>query len=326
MKNKYTIVKLKFKSPMHISSGGSGNENSEDYIHSDTLFSSICSATKLLYGDSEVERLISSENLFISSAFPFYKDIYFFPKPLGYYRKFDRYEDEKNFKKINYFSKEIFEKIINKLPLEDEFHDYMIVNKCYSEEVNKDSDIISITNEIPRVTIDRINNSTMIYHFTEIRFAENAGLYFLFNCDDEEVKKLFISSLKLLGDEGIGADNTVGKGLFDIEEDEIEIYTPEESDKIVLLSLYSPIEEELKSFEALNSNYNFLTRRGWVSSFSNMNLRRKSIRMFSEGSILKFKGMLIPKGKLVVVLDKSDLNFLSHNIYRYGKAFTIPVK
>lgn len=326
MKNKYSIIKLHFKSPVHISSGGSGYENSEELIHSDTLFSSICSTAKLLYGDEKVEKLLESENLFISSAFPFFKENYFFPRPLGYFKEFERYEDEKTFKKVKYFSKEIFEKIINELPLNNEFNKKGIVNGCYSEDLNSDRDALYRANEVPRVTIDRITNSTLIFHFSEVSFSKESGLYFILSCDDLDLRRAILSSIKLLGDEGIGADNTIGKGLFEIEETELDLNVPEESGKRILLSLYNPKEEELKEFEVENSKYNFITRRGWISSHSNMNLRRKSVRMLIEGSILKFKNKLIPKGRIINVLDKNDLNFLTHNIYRSGKVFTIPVR
>lgn len=326
MKNKYSIIKLHFKSPVHISSGGSGYENSEELIHSDTLFSSICSTTKLLYGDEKVEKLIEADNLLISSAFPFFKQSYFFPRPLGYFKEFEKYEDEKAFKKVKYFSKEIFESIINQMPLNIEFSKRKIVNGCYSDELDSVKDIVFKTNEVPRVTIDRITNTTLIFHFSEISFSKESGLYFLLSCEDVDLKNIIISSLKLLGDEGIGADNTIGKGLFEIEEKELEISVPEESGKAILLSLFNPREEELKEFEVENSKYNFITRRGWISSYSNMNLRRKSVRMLTEGSILKFKNNLIPKGRMINVLDLNELNFLTHNIYRSGKAFTIPFK
>ena len=68
-------VKLDIHSPVHIGKEGLGMEDSSVMLHSDTLYSAIYSAWKELF-PIEGELLLR-----ISSAYPYVKNTYFFPKP-----------------------------------------------------------------------------------------------------------------------------------------------------------------------------------------------------------------------------------------------------
>jgi CRISPR/Cas system CSM-associated protein Csm4 (group 5 of RAMP superfamily) len=54
-----------------------------------------------------------------------------------------------------------------------------------------------------------------------------------------------------------------------------------------------------------------------------MTLRRKKVRAFSEGSVLRFKKG-IPKGQIVEVLSMQQSR--THNVYRNLQAFAIPIQ
>lgn len=67
--------------------------------------------------------------------------------------------------------------------------------------------------------------------------------------------------------------------------------------------------------------YELITRRGWISSPEASNLRRRTIWMFKEGSVLSGQ----PEwgiGQLVNL--KPDPS--PHDVWRYGYAFPIGVK
>lgn len=74
--------KLKFQSSFHIDAGTAVDGPSETFIHSDTLFSALVSSARKFYGDEIAQKFLEPTAIVISSAFPFYKDDFFLPKPL----------------------------------------------------------------------------------------------------------------------------------------------------------------------------------------------------------------------------------------------------
>ncbi len=75
--------KLKFKSGFHIDSyGNQSYSKSDNFIHSDTLSSALLSVWALRYPEN-IEQTLNSPPYLLSSAFPFYKNIFFLPIPKG---------------------------------------------------------------------------------------------------------------------------------------------------------------------------------------------------------------------------------------------------
>lgn len=315
--------KLKFHSSFHLDSGTAVDGPSEIFIKSDTLFSAICSAANKFYGSVVVEEFLKQDSLILSSAFPFLNDEYFFPRPLNYYPNIDNNEMIKDFKKIKFVSEKYLKDILNHNEIDRSLiNKNYILNGCWRTQKSKEGDIIFETNENPHIVIDRISNSTQIFYKTEVYFSKNAGLFFLANVKDELINK-FESVLRFIGDEGIGADRTIGKGLFEVEEiQEFSLESAALPDSYYSLSLYSPSEKEFNAILPKESFYEFDIRKGWLS---NNTLRRKSLRMFAEGSIIKFKTKLEPKGSIQIVLSKDDYpDDLQTNIYRSGQSLFIP--
>lgn len=315
--------KLKFHSSFHLDSGTAVDGPSELFIKSDTLFSAICSAANKFYGPEVVEAFLQPGAVVISSAFPFLKDELFFPKPLSYYPKIDDYEMIKELKKIKFISKDYLEQILqgNEVDSSHIKRDF-ILNGCWINKKVEEGDLIFKTNENPHIVLDRISNSTQIFYKTEVYFTKEAGLFFLANVKEELLQK-FETVLRFLGDEGMGADRTIGKGLFEVEEiKNFSLAASKTSNSFYLLSLYSPSESEFNSILAKESFYDFEVRKGWVS---NNTLRRKLLRMFTEGSIIKFSSPSLPKGTIHNVLYKNDYpDDLHTDIFRSGQALFIP--
>lgn len=317
--------KLKFHSSFHLDSADAVDGPSELFLRSDTLFSAICSAANKFYGNSIVESFLQPNAVKISSAFPFYKDEFFFPKPLNFYPdEIEEYELIKEFKKIKFISKDYLEILlkgnsIDKSLLSKSF----ILNGCWRNKPNTDEELMFKANENPHIVLDRVTNKTQIFYKTEVYFNKNAGLFFLADINNDLLAK-FETILRFLGDEGIGADRTIGKGLFEVEViDDFSISASEKSDSFYGLSLYSPTEEEFYTIEPEKSFYDFEMRKGWVS---NNTLRRKSLRMFTEGSILKFKENISPNGVIHKLLNKEDYpEYLSYDIFRSGQALFLPI-
>lgn len=326
--------KLKFHSSFHIDAGTAVDGPSETFIHSDTLFSALVSAARKFYGDEIVQKFLEPKAVILSSAFPFYKDELFLPKPLHFFpENISEYEMIKVFKKAKFISKDLLIKILSGKEVERKFFskDYILdgcwrivpniteKNKKDDEEVDK----IYEESEVPHIVMDRITNQTQIFYKTEVYFHKNAGLYFVGEVKDELLQK-FETVLRFLGDEGIGADRTIGKGLFEVEElTNFSIPQNMGSDYFYSLSLYSPSIEEFEKIEPKHSYYDFTIRGGWIS---NNTLNRKTLRMFVEGSVLKMSNNQKPIGCLHKVLEKKDYEKdLLHDIYRSGQAIFLPV-
>jgi CRISPR-associated protein Csm4 len=176
--------------------------------------------------------------------------------------------------------------------------------------------------EISRNVVDRVNGRTDIYYFSEIVFLKDSGLFFMSTFDNEEMRKKFETVLRFLGDEGIGGDRHVGKGLFEVEIDEkFTLDQPENADSILNLSLYHPTADEIKNRLLNRSSYDIINRKGWITAPGFRTLRRQSLNMFLEGSIFS-KLNKDDYGDIPMVAKKTE-HLIDFNVYRYGKGFFV---
>lgn len=326
-----TLYKLNFNAPLHIGAHGVGYEETGNMIHSDTLFSAILSLWHNFYED-DIESLCKMVPFNISSAFPFKQDMFFFPRPMVRIGKETEGENqkEKKLKRVEFISQQLMESILKgdcgslEFNEEDTFQNgtFWHPNMPF---FNKNEEILFAERELPRVVIDRNTNSSEIFYFSEIIFEKDSGLFFLARFIDKKIKQKFEAVLRLLGDEGIGGDKRMGKGLFslDIKED-FHILFPENADMFLTLSLYYPQESEFNGGILNNASYNLIPRKGWLHAPGAMTLRRKEIRTFTEGSVFNATGKEI-YGTNPCVLEKNEELGLMHNIYRYGIAFNLPM-
>jgi CRISPR type III-A-associated RAMP protein Csm4 len=179
----------------------------------------------------------------------------------------------------------------------------------------------------PRVTIPRQGGDATPYYIERIFFNKYSGLFFIAQFDNDEIKNYVISALLYLSDEGIGTDRHVGNGLFKFEEDKID-FEPITSDYAINLSLYCPSAEIVKNIiNDDNVAYEVITRGGWITTPEYNTLRKKYIRMFKEGSMLKIKNTT--DGRIVNISpDNSKLPEKAkniHPIYRVGKSIFLSV-
>lgn len=327
--------KLKFHSSFHIDSGTLVDGPSETFIHSDTLFSALVSAARKFYGDDIALKFLQSNAVTLSSAFPYYKNEFFLPKPLHFYpENLEEYEMIKVFKKAKFVSKDHLLKIFENQNIDNKYfsNDY-ILDGCWrtvknitrrNKKEDEEEDKIFRVQEVPHIVMDRITNQTQIFYKSEVYFNKNSGLYFIAEVQSELLQR-FETILRFLGDEGLGADRTTGKGFFEVEEiNDFSLPIPQSNSNhyYYLLSLYSPTKEEFENIDPKNSYYDLIIRGGWVS---NNTLNRKNLRMFVEGSVLCLKSKKMPIGKIHKVLEKAAYpNDLSTDIYRSGQALFLP--
>jgi len=246
------------------------------------------------------------------------------PKPLSYFPDIQDYESIKDFKKVKWIAKEHLENLITGKGIsKDYLNKAYILNGCLLTGLVDKNDVLFKTQENPHIVVDRVSNRTQIFYKTEVFYSSDAGLFFIADIrPDLEIK--FEAALRFLGDEGIGSDRTSGKGVFEITKTiNLSFPSATETDYYCILSLYSPDETEFHSIIPNESFYDFEIRKGWV--FQNT-YRRKSLRVFTEGSVLKFINKQKPKGMIHNVLEKEHYEgVLRNDIFRSGQVLAIPI-
>lgn len=195
---------------------------------------------------------------------------------------------------------------------------------------------------IPKISLDRMTRGTNLYHTGFVQFncepKQESGLYFLieFPQTDDTLESDLKVALGWLGDEGLGGERSSGAGQFTfkwLERSQLtqtwqKILTSPSLTHYTLISLFweLPISKNLlETDDSLkqNSSYELFKRGGWISSPSGRQLLRKSIQMFSEGSVFSSK----PLGKLVDVTPENFEQYLHfHKVYRSGISLSLPIK
>jgi len=317
--------KLKFTGPLHLGQEGIGLEKTDEIIRSDTLFSAILSCWSLFY-DDDIDSLIKKSPFILSSCFPFKGDDYYFPRPMVKIGK--QGEDDpkigKKIKKVKFISKKLFAEVLNGKEVsfleENTLQDGLLWSDRSFKNIPEEEKFAYKKREVPRVTIDRVTNTSEIFYFNELVFSKDSGLFFLMRFLNPQIRTGFEAILHLLGDEGIGGDKHLGKGCFEVKtaEDFKINFAQDNTEHLVTLSLFHPTEQMEQA------SYELITRRGWIHSKGAMSLKRKGIRMFVEGSVFKNADKNI-YGDIPIVLEKNKDLGLTHNVYRNGLAFTFPI-
>jgi len=312
------LIKLRFKSAFHAGSdyAGIGLESTNFIFHSDTIFSGLANQwvklpkkgwkiSPLPSLDEIVNRLNSNTPPFrLSSAFPFKGEDYYLPTPLGLSSRF-----VDDFKDIPYLEL-------------DEFLDF--INQGKIPEYPFSPDEILLTYLTPRVSLDRISQMSNIFFSAGVKFKQG-GLYFILEINNEDLDKPLETCLELLAEAGLGGERTVGYGQFEFEQRNItndyrweELWKHKENKERLTyysLSLICPREEETKFALA----YEIIPRKGWVYSDFGPTLKRRTSKMFKEGSLFSQP----VKGKVIDVRPRYYQKI--HAVYRYGLALTLPL-
>jgi CRISPR type III-A-associated RAMP protein Csm4 len=330
----YSLVKLRFLSPLHI---GTGKVNeygvSGQIVHSDSLSAALVSVYAQLYSSEQADILEFMNSYKVSSLFPYYKNNLFFPKPLtdiiiNSSQNDLEIELNKKIKKSTYLSKRLFEQTINGEELD---LSQLVFNTPFllSKEETTEAEHFKIwQSEVQqRVMVPRFDGGDSLpFYLDRLFFNNKAGLFFLFDAKSG-FKTTFLSCLEYLGEQGIGTDKSVGNGQFEcLETSSIKLKTPILENHYLSLSLYKPENKAQLSPEILNNSaYKIITRGGFMAGSTQSDfrhLRKKQINMFSEGSV--FNNPRLTGCFIDLKPSWSDENM--HPVYRDGRAFTLPIK
>lgn len=320
----FYLIKLHFNSPLHLSKGSDNYASSDDFLHSDTLKSALFVCYSQLFGDMSHHFF---DQFKLSSAFPFYKENCFFPRPLinlSIEIKEQNSSQIKKLKKIQWLEKNLFEKCIHNEHTQVSLDNFSKNGKFVSLNFNTtDKPFIYLTNEQSRVKINYDEDAEPFY-FERIYFEKDAGLYVLVQCSEDFLYSALLPAFELLGQNGLGSYKTIGNGQFEpyLQSKKMTLRVPAVSEYLLNLSLYCPSSEEVQNkIQTKNTFYQLIKRGGYIANPENqskMTWRKKSVYMFQEGSIFHANHL---EGKLA---DLAPENF-EHSIYREGRAVFIPV-
>ncbi len=325
---KKTVFRLNFLSPLHIGKGlGETYDTSGKTLHSDTISGLLASMWSMKNGGKGVYEFMESYR--VSSAFPFYKHLFFLPVPLSDHlfqiKDIESGKAGKLLKKIEFLPVSLWETISSGQPLEIRKDELSSCGRFLFPGEEKPISLFKDELE-QRVSVSRGGEQDSApFYFDRRFFSRDCGLYFFFEGSSQitnEVEKL----LEIAGTVGVGTDKSVGNGQFTVKRDTITFKEDDlSSHKYQLLSLYCPLREELEGVPMEKNDYQLIKRGGFIAGTTNnkfRHLRKKSLYMFTEGSLFRTHK---PKGKIENVRPQWNDESL-HPVFRDGRAFYLPVK
>jgi len=180
-----------------------------------------------------------------------------------------------------------------------------------------------------RLQVDRLGDRPMegrLYEFGGLHLGDEVKLSVLLDFIDESCRPDVEAALRLLGDEGLGGDRTVGYGGFEIEHIDENFDPKLGSGARLSLSLLHPSPDEVEhGLLDAPAEYLITQRGGWATASSGASFRRKLANMLAEGSVIQDLGRR-RYGNSPVTREGGDGFGPSHPVFRPGGAVTIPIE
>ncbi|MCY4409516.1 MAG: hypothetical protein OXC27_03550 [Caldilineaceae bacterium] len=197
------------------------------------------------------------------------------------------------------------------------------------------------TERTPRVTVDRINSASNIFHAGRTRFAPGCGLWFGVQWRDPDTavgdqsglsyREGLEQSLAILGDEGIGGERNAGYGAFaPAWAWGAEFHLPDlQSGSIAwLLSRYLPAPAEIpQCLSDTRAAYKLVRVGGWARALQGADQRRKQIHLLTAGSLIKWPSSS-PVGTVADLQPQyaESARDFPHPVWRSGLAMAVGLK
>lgn len=343
------IVTLRLKGPLHVGQFiGVEREAALDWVPSDTLFGALVSAWAALGQD--VGRLLDGFRagrppFLLTSAFPRAGAVRFYPRPWLPFRPSNLFEQQrKRTKRLKWVSEGVFRRMVAGESLAGEGEDDNFIQGetvwLTREETLPDS--VFAEDErgrawgyraAPRVTVDRADSASNLFHSGRVDFAPDCGLWFgLRFLDADPAWPTHVeAALHYLSDAGLGGLRSTGHGAFTWEWN-TPPPSPEgaggEDSYAVTLSRYAPrdaAELQATLLGDARAAYRLATVGGWCRDDDLHPWRRRSVRMAAEGSLLAWNGRAAA-GRLVDATPEGVGAFgADHRVWRYGYACPVGV-
>ncbi len=342
MNQSLDIVKLQFTGPLHLSKGKpDGYEAGGRILHSDALKSALLAAAIQLRPEIGVYQDAHPflDQFEISSAFPYWKETFFFPKPLTNLKWQVEGKDERTsgklLKEVEFLDKTYFEAALKgapgtELPKSNFSGDKTQISRIFQlPELNELEERFIIKSELnQRVAVPRWQDKDTdgnTYYVERLFFRENAGLFFLVKFKEGLDLPFWMEVMEHIGEQGVGTDRATGNGQFIPEylKNGLQLQLPEDANMQMALSLFCPAQNEVTPALFDHAAFSLTKRGGWLTTEDDMlTFRKKSVYMFAEGSVF-------PKSKLtgkVVDLKPDEVIGLDHPVWRDGRPWFIPIK
>ncbi len=174
----------------------------------------------------------------------------------------------------------------------------------------------------PHVTLDRLSQASAYYEVGRVIFAPGMRLCLLVEMANEAARAPFERLLTLLGESGLGGKRANGYGAFQWQRGApLALTFTDQPRRAVLLSRFVPADDELALARDDRSTYQLVNVGGWCAAADGITLRRQSIMMMTEGSVIVVAGRM-PQGRLVDVRPAATI---PHPVYRSGLALTVGI-
>ncbi len=333
----------------HLGREGLDQEVSAETFPSDSLFGALCVTLLELEGAQAVEQFKEHPPR-LSSAFPYAGDLLLFPMPR--LRIVSRQPAQpgmtKTLKRLQYVSPDILAQLLSGaqmdawLPQIDGKAQGLLlqdgkvwisrreIQQLPSDWQKLDDETLAQkaiwkTQRVPRVAVDRVTNSSQIYHVGRTTFAPDCGLWLLAEVDSQQ-QRLLDALLLHLGDRGLGGERSAGYGSFEVE----SIAVPRLPDvagapRAMTLSRYNPTREELQAgVLGETASYELVDVGGWLASPDGPAQRRRRVRMIEAGSVLQHVTEIV--GRIVDVRPQYEQDGApAHPVWRSGIALIVGV-
>lgn len=334
---------------------------------SDTLFGAICWGIRIIYGENVLNSILAEYNsnpkFIVSSSFPVLRCndriVYFYPKPLK--EELNSFEIEsilseyndkriqvkiideyKEFKKIEFVSESIFNRLIIGNKTKEVFKTYLVgridsnkvrmilvdnmlidvdeYTKIFDKEEKLMFEISVQRNMIDRLSLSAARGET--FYSKEYFLNPKLGVYFLIKTDNID---FFIPIFRYLEDTGIGKDRYIGKGCFKFETPQVVTWFPDVVDtKNYFLTLskfiINPDEIDVEG-EMFYELVPCFSKIDSIFEFKGENVFKDKVIYAKEGSIFKAKQRKEFYGQTPVVKKINNTEVLQN-----GLAFPVFIK
>ena len=360
---------LDLSATLHIGKQGIEQEQTMSTAPADTLFAALLVAS--MEGGCPPDvwgRAFASAQtapLWLGSAFPYAGGVRFYPRPLVDMAGYGLGSvDAKGLRRIAYVSEDIWQRILSGHTLsavypngDDSSGAFLQDGLLWltREEVDAlptwmrqttgraggrarplralEHHAVWKDDQMPRVTVDRLQRGSEIYYTGRVAYASECGLWFpvawrmadASACDSLTWRVLFERALSLLADAGLGGDRSAGLGGFTWRVGADEDWpAPQTGKAMVTLSRYHPSTQEMPT--ALQGDavrYGLISVAGYLFSAGQAAQRRRRLWFVQEGSVVTTtdaQGM----GDLTDV--RPTVGEFPHPVWRYGLAFPVPLE
>jgi len=290
----------------------------------------------------------------ITSAFPFAGDVLFFPVPIpaqAFLSNKLLKERRKEVKRIRFISEGILRKMLAGEPLDGWFFpeendktdpqkgvalqggalwltadEVARLPRAYHLAVGKrhalHRQLVYKEATTPRVTVDRINAASTIFHAGRVTFAAKCGLWLGLT---GKTPPEFERALCTLSEDGLGGERSAGYGAFSYTASQpLSLPDPQPGGAALLFSRYHPRAEETPALQHQGAGYELVPVAGWLRSWEGAAQRRRRLWLVREGSVVYPPDMGLWGDVVDVRPDyENPAGDLPHPVWRYGLALAV---